>query len=73
MPADSLNPDLNDTTCCVGGCFDVADHMGQAAVRIHHLVGVPEHLQDIVIELPVCAEHAHVLRMGVERFELTTW
>jgi hypothetical protein len=73
MPPDSLTPDLNDTACCVGGCVAVADIIGQAAVTLHHETGVPDDQRDLVLELPLCADHAHLLRLGVERCDLTTW
>ncbi|MEP7738297.1 hypothetical protein ABKW28_11640 [Nocardioides sp. 31GB23] len=62
----SLNADLDDTTCSVATCLDVADVIGTATVRLPLLVGVPEGNRTLILETPLCVEHAHLLRMGVD-------
>ncbi|MDO3396998.1 hypothetical protein QWJ41_14825 [Nocardioides sp. SOB44] len=64
--SQSLNPDLEGTPCSIATCLDVADVIGAATVRLPLLVGVPEGNRTLILETPLCVEHAHLLRMGVD-------
>lgn len=66
----SLNPDLDGQPCCVHMCFDVADTIAMARVRLDPLVGALDEQLDLA--LPICAEHQHLLRMGVVEFAVET-
>jgi hypothetical protein len=66
QPSGSLNPDLDGQPCCVAMCFDVADTVGVLGIRLPVEIGVPPHLAVQTHELPLCAEHGHLLRMGGE-------
>lgn len=70
---EPLTPDLAGVLCAVCTCLDTADVVAHATVTPHRDVGLNPSDDTLVLELPVCAEHAHLLRMGVERFNLRTW
>lgn len=58
---NSLHPDLDGTICSVIGCFAVADVLGTADLALNVLVGAVEEV--LVVTIPLCANHAHLLRM----------
>jgi hypothetical protein len=64
--SESLTPDLDDTPCAASDCFAVADVIGAATVRIPDDVGLRPDQQVLILEVPLCIEHAHWLRMGVD-------
>lgn len=70
---ESVRPDLNGVACCVGDCFEVADALGTADVRLPPAVGAVEEDELLRLTLPLCAKHAHLLRMGVSSCELSGW
>jgi hypothetical protein len=70
---DSLNPDLTGSVCSVGNCFAVADIVATATVRLPAEVGVVEADESMVLETPVCMDHAHLLRMGVTSFDFESF
>lgn len=69
MP-ESLTPDLDGTMCVVTTCFDVADVLGKLTGRIPALVGVPDEQALIDLRVPLCIEHGHLLRMGLDRMQM---
>ena len=57
-----LTPDLDGTGCCAADCLDAADTVGTATLGVPLEVGIDG---PIVLAVPLCIEHAHLLRMGV--------
>lgn len=68
--SDSLTPDLEGTTCTVTDCIDVADVIGAAHVTVPPMVGLPN--PRLTLDVPLCIEHAHQLRMGVTAFNVVS-
>jgi hypothetical protein len=59
-----LSAELCDSPCSVADCLDPAQVLGSAVVSVNPSVGVPPDLGVITLGLPLCAEHAHLLRPG---------
>jgi hypothetical protein len=59
-----LNPELADSPCSVAECLETAHLMGSATVRINPRVGAPPDFETITVGLPLCTDHAQLLRMG---------
>jgi hypothetical protein len=69
---DSLIDDLNDTVCGVAGCFHVADALHRVHGRIPDDIGAPEETRNVEVVVPVCGEHGHLFRSGLERLRWTS-
>lgn len=65
---ESQNPDLDGTACVVTDCTAVSDVIGSAAVTLPAAIGAVE--DHLVLDLPLCVHHAHLLRSGVTRCDL---
>lgn len=63
---ESLNPDLEGSNCSVANCFKVADVMALETVTISPIYGYHGDDATTVLEIPLCIDHAHKLRGGVE-------
>lgn len=59
-----ITPDLSDTPCSVAECLDRAHVMGRATVRIDPRSDAPPDDEVVTFGLPLCANHAHLLREG---------
>jgi len=59
-----VNPDLADTPCSVGECLESAQSMGRATVRVDPATGAPPDFGIVTFGLPLCTDHAHLLRRG---------
>jgi hypothetical protein len=59
-----LNPELADSRCSVGECLETAYLMGSATVRINPGIGAPPDFETLTLGLPLCTNHAHLLRLG---------
>ena len=62
--AAATNPELADSPCSVAECLDAANRMGSATVSTDPGVGAPPDFLTLTLGLPLCAKHAHLLRMG---------
>ena len=69
---ESLTPDLEDTPCSIAGCFEVADLIATGDALLPPLAIAPGGKETITLEIPLCVEHAHLLRLGVRAFNLDT-
>lgn len=67
---DSLMPDLNGTVCAAAGCIEVGDTIATVHLTVPHELGFPD--PTVLLEAPICAEHAHKLRAGARLDDLTT-
>ena len=56
--------ELADAPCGVADCLETAAHMGRATVRIDPTIGAPPDFEVITLGLPLCTNHAHLLRNG---------
>jgi hypothetical protein len=59
-----LSPDLADTPCSVAECLERAGLMGRATVRVDRRIGAPPDFEVITFGLPLCTDHAQMLRLG---------
>jgi hypothetical protein len=59
-----VSPDLADTPCSVADCLEPASLMGRATVRTNPTTPAPPNLDVITFGLPLCTDHAQVLRAG---------
>ncbi len=59
-----VNPELADTPCSVAECLKTAHTMGSATVLVDHDVGAPPDFRTVTFGLPLCADHAQLLRLG---------
>jgi hypothetical protein len=60
----SDDPDLG--MCAAAGCFERADTIAVAKMKLHPLVGAIGTEDPLTLEIPLCGiKHAHLLRMGV--------
>jgi hypothetical protein len=59
-----LSPELADSSCSVAECLETAQLMGSAAVCINPSAGAPPDFATLTFGLPLCANHANLLRMG---------
>jgi len=56
--------ELADSPCSVAECLETAQLMGSATVRVNPGVGAPPDFETLTVGLPLCVEHAHLLRLG---------
>jgi hypothetical protein len=65
-----VSSDLLDTPCSVAECLERAYFMGRATVHVDPKTAAPPDFQVITLGLPLCVNHAHLLRMGctLDRF-----
>lgn len=59
-----VNPELSDSPCSVAECLETAHLMGSATVAIDPGVGAPPDFETVTFGLPLCTNHAHLLRFG---------
>jgi hypothetical protein len=59
-----INPDLADAPCSVAECLETASSMGAATVSIDPETGAPPDFGIVTLGLPLCSNHAHLLRQG---------
>jgi hypothetical protein len=64
VTATRTSPELADAPCSVGECLEVASTMGSATVRIDPMTGAPPDFETVIFGLPLCANHAYLLRRG---------
>ncbi len=58
-----LNPELSDSPCSVAECLETAQLMGSATVRINPCLGAPPDFETLTVGLPLCTNHAQLLRL----------
>ena len=56
--------ELADSPCSVAQCLDTATSMGRAQVAIDPSTPAPPDFDNITLGLPLCFNHAHLLRRG---------
>jgi hypothetical protein len=59
-----INPDLADASCSVAECLETAASMGAATVTIEPQTGAPPDFGIVTLGLPLCVNHAYLLRRG---------
>ena len=59
-----LSIELADSPCSVADCLETAHTMGSASVRISPDIGAPPDFESDTFGLPLCTDHAHLLRLG---------
>ncbi len=59
-----LSPELCDSPCSVADCLEAAALMGAATVSINPALGAPPDFETVTFGLPLCTNHAHLLRLG---------
>jgi hypothetical protein len=59
-----LCPELADSPCSVADCLETAEIMGSTTVAIDPDVGAPPDFGSITFGLPLCVNHAYLLRLG---------
>lgn len=62
--AAPLSAELCDSPCSVAECLEAAHVMGSATVTINPSVGAPPDSEAVTFGLPLCTNHAHLLRLG---------
>lgn len=62
--ASPMSAELCDSPCSVAECLETAHVMGSATVNIDPSVGVPPDAEAVTLGLPLCTDHAHLLRPG---------
>ena len=66
MTAQVSPGELADAPCSVADCLETASTMGAATVRIDPNVGAPPDFEIVTFGLPLCVNHAHLLRRGCD-------
>jgi len=59
-----VSPELADSPCSIAECLESAHLMGSATVVIDPRVGAPPDFETVTLGLPLCTDHAHLLRLG---------
>jgi hypothetical protein len=59
-----VSPDLAGSACSVAECLESAQVMGSATVRLDPGMEAPADFRTVTFGLPLCADHAHLLRLG---------
>jgi hypothetical protein len=59
-----LHPELCDSPCSVAECLEAAHVMASATVSVNPAVGAPPDFEVVTFGLPLCTNHAHLLRCG---------
>jgi hypothetical protein len=59
-----LIAELADAPCSVAECLETACHLGRASVHVGPAIGVPPDFEIITLGLPLCRDHANLLRNG---------
>ena len=60
----AVNPELCDSPCSVAECLEMAAVMGSATIAVDRAVGAPPDFEAVTLGLPLCVNHAHLLRLG---------
>jgi hypothetical protein len=60
----ALCSELADSPCSVADCLETADVMGSATVAIDPATPAPPDFATVTFGLPLCVDHAHLLRLG---------
>jgi hypothetical protein len=58
------SPELADSPCSVAECLEPAGRMASATVDIDPRMGAPADFETITLGLPLCRNHAELLRLG---------
>jgi hypothetical protein len=58
------SPELADSPCTVGECLEPAGLMASATVQVDPKMRVPADFETITFGLPLCRNHAELLRLG---------
>jgi hypothetical protein len=61
-----VNPELAETPCSVAKCLETASTMGAATVSVGPHTDTPPDFATITFGLPLCINHAHLLRRGCQ-------
>lgn len=67
-----LSAELADTPCSVAECWVTAAHLGRASIRIDPTIGAAPDFEIVTLGLPLCTNHAHLLRNGCSLRELSS-
>jgi hypothetical protein len=59
-----VSPELADSPCSVADCLEAAQVMGSATVAVDPGAGAPPDFGTVTFGLPMCSNHAHLLRLG---------
>ena len=59
-----VSPDLAGSACSIAECLEGAQVMGSATVRLDPGREAPADFQIVTFGLPLCPDHAHLLRLG---------
>ena len=59
-----VSPELADAPCSVGECLETAASLGTATVAVDPQTGAPPDFGIVTFGLPLCLNHAHLLRQG---------
>jgi hypothetical protein len=59
-----VSPELADAPCSVAECLETASALGAATVAVDAQAGAPPDFAIVTFGLPLCANHAHLLRRG---------
>jgi hypothetical protein len=70
MTAQVSPGELADAPCSVAECFEVASTIGTATVSVDPHVGAPRDFDIVTFGIPICVNHAYLLRQGCELLEL---
>lgn len=58
------NPELADCPCSVADCLERAQVMASATVVVDPRTRAPADFDTVTFGLPLCSNHAHLLRLG---------
>ena len=59
-----VSPELADAPCSVAECLETASSMAAATVSVDPQTGAPPDFEIVTFGLPLCVNHAHLLRRG---------
>lgn len=67
-----LVAELADAHCSVAECLEVACHLGHASVHVDPVIGAPPDSAILTLGLPLCHDHAQLLRNGCTLAEFSS-
>lgn len=70
--SEFVHPDFGDTVCVVSDCIEAAAAIASAHVVLPSTIGMPDGFEYLTLDIPVCTDHRHVLRLGVRDWVLST-
>jgi len=70
MNCRTSHPELEQTFCVVADCLDPAQALASAHVVLPPTVGMPDGFEYLTLDIPVCFDHQHLLRLGLRDWVL---